>query len=66
MRCCKCGRQLLRAAAHVPAGADHAAAPVGRTCAIRAGLIEPKPRLFHVKRRVSRRRVVTPQMELLA
>lgn len=64
--CCKCGRRLLRAAAHVPAGADHPAGPVGRTCAIRAGLIEPRPVLFHVKRRVRRAQAVSKQMELLA
>jgi hypothetical protein len=65
MRCCKCGRLLLRAAAQMPAGADHPAGPVGRACAVRAGLIEPKPALFSRTRKVIKGKAASRQMELL-
>jgi hypothetical protein len=49
----------------MPAGADHPAGPVGRACAVRAGLIEPKPALFSRTRKVIKGKAASRQMELL-
>lgn len=70
LRCCRCGRRLLRAAATIPAvetgPTPHPAGALGKTCAVKAGLLPPS--LFSRKRVVSRRRTRRPstQMEISA
>lgn len=69
MICVRCGRRLLRAAAHMPAvetgPMPHPAGAVGRTCARKAGLLPPS--LFERRRavvRVKKPRRDAAQMEL--
>jgi len=70
LRCVLCGRSLLTAAAWKPAAegaTPHPAGAVGRTCALKAGLIERT--LFSSRRRVVVKRVrrtkpASPQMAL--
>lgn len=70
MRCCRCGRRLLRAAATIPAvetgPTPHPAGAMGRTCAIKAGLLQVS--LFSRKRVVRRARArrTSAQMEIAA
>ena len=68
MRCVRCGRRLLRAAATIPAvetgPTPHPAGAVGPTCAVKAGLLPPS--LF-TRRAGARRPMVrraSGQMEL--
>ena len=42
MHCVRCGRQLIKAAKTIPA--KNGPLAWGRVCAIKSGLIEPKPR----------------------
>jgi hypothetical protein len=65
IRCVRCGRRLLRAAATIPAvetgPTPHPAGALGKTCAVKAGLLPPS--LFS-RRRVSRRRPRRPSTQL--
>ena len=42
MRCVRCGRSLIKAAKTIPA--KNGPLAWGRACAIKSGLLEPKPR----------------------
>jgi hypothetical protein len=58
LQCVLCGRRIKRAAAVIEAelggSAPHPPGPVGPVCALRAGLVRPKPALFSRKKRVAR------------
>lgn len=66
LRCVTCGRRLIRAAATIPAvetgPTPHPAGALGKTCAVKAGLLPPS--LFSRKRVVSRRRARRPSTQL--
>jgi hypothetical protein len=69
IRCVRCGRLLAKAAATIPAvetgPTPHPAGALGKTCAVKAGLLPPS--LFS-RRRVARKVRVRPsaQMEIAA
>jgi hypothetical protein len=69
IRCVRCGRLLAKAAATIPAvetgPTPHPAGALGKTCAVKAGLLPPS--LFSRRRVVRKVRVrASAQMEIAA